>query len=347
MALTTRGKTVIGVVAAVAVAGLGILAFTGNAPGPLQDVVNRVIGRPTPCPLTGAATPDEEDAPSRPLLAVKVENTDAAYPLAGLNAADVIYEEPVEGGITRFVALYQCDGATRVGPIRSARTTDPKILSQYAEAPLLAYSGAARQVTEAVDDAGIVSLTETSARDAFERDETRSAPHNLYVSIGALFRAAKAADVSFSQPAEVLTFDGDVPDPSKRIRRATVTFSTATVAEWVWSGGRWVRHLDGEPMVLEDGEPIAADTIVVQEVVVTESNIRDASGAASPEVKLTGGGRAWILRDGRRIVGRWERSSLGDVTRFVTNDGEEIALAPGRTFFQLIPEESGSVSFGR
>jgi hypothetical protein len=347
VALTTRGKAVIGVVAAVVVGGLGIVAFTGNAPGPLQDIVNRVTGRPNPCPLTGEVRPGDQDSPARSVFAVKVENTDEAYPLAGLHEADVVYEEPVEGGITRFVVLYQCDGSPRVGPVRSARTTDVKILVQYADAPLLAYSGAAQQVTEAVDAAGIVSFTETSANDAFARDDARSAPHNLYVSVRALYRAARATDAPGGRPAEVLTFDEEVPTPSKRIGAATVTFSTATVADWVWSGGRWVRHLDGEPMVLEDGKSITADSVVVQEVVVTESNIKDASGAASPEVEVTGSGRAWVLRDGRRIAGRWERPSLEDVTSFVTKGGEEIALAPGRTFIQLIPTEGGSITFGR
>jgi hypothetical protein len=345
VALTNRGKSAILVVAAV-VGGVAVLAFTGNAPGPLQDVVDRVTG-PAPCPLTGELRGGEKDPPARPVFAVKVENTEAAYPLSGLAHADVIYEEIVEGGITRFVALYQCRDAARIGPVRSARTTDPKIVVQYSGTPLLAYSGAATQVTTAVDRAGIVSFTETSANQAFTRDDSRVAPHNLYVSTRALYRAARSQDVDMSAPEPVFSFEEDVPSPSKRAATATVTFSTATVVEWVWSDDRWVRHLAGAPMTLEDGAAIAADNVVVQEVVVGESEIVDASGARSPTVDLTGSGRAWVLRDGRRIVGRWERPTLEDVTVFVTKGGEEISLAPGTTFIQLVPEETGSVSFGR
>ena len=83
-------------------------------PGPLQRIVDTVVDRPEPCPLTGMVRAGE-DAPERPALAVKVENTRDAYPLAGLERADVIYEEPVEGGLTRFAALFQCRDAGRVG----------------------------------------------------------------------------------------------------------------------------------------------------------------------------------------------------------------------------------------
>ena len=152
MALTQRGKVVIGAAAAGVVALVGILAFTGNAPGPLQRIVDTVVDRPDPCPLTGRVRAGE-DPPERPVLTVKVENTRDAYPLAGLERADVIYEEPVEGGLTRFAALFQCRDAGRVGPVRSARTTDPKILLPLADEPLLAFSGAHPKVTAALEDA--------------------------------------------------------------------------------------------------------------------------------------------------------------------------------------------------
>jgi hypothetical protein len=338
----------IGVVAcAVAVVvGAGVLAFTGNAPSSLQRLVDTVTGRPTPCPLTGETLGADRDAPDRPAFAVKVENTRDAYPLSGLDRADVVYEELVEGGITRFVAIFQCRVATRVGPVRSARTTDPKILVQYADAPLLAYSGAAVPVTHAVDNAGIVSFTETSANDAFERDDARSAPHNLYVSIPKLYRAAKAAGADLSAPAAVFPFGDDAPRGKPRTA-VTVTFSTSTTAEWHWSDGAWVRYLDGAPMLLEDGRPIVATNLVIQEVGVRTSEIVDASGSHSPIVDLTGTGRAWILRDGRLVVGRWTRRSLGDVTVFETKQGEEIALARGSTFVELVPADQGEVAFER
>lgn len=347
MALTQRGKVAIGVGAAAVVAVLAVLAFTGNAPGPLQDIVNTMTGRPDPCPLTGELRASGKDAPSRPLLAVKVENTDAAYPLAGLERADVIYEEPVEGGITRFAALFQCRDAARVGPVRSARTTDPKILLPLSEEPLLAFSGSNPKVAAGLDEAGIVSLTETTANEAFVRDDTRSAPHNLFASTKALRRIAQRAEADPSIPQALFRYDEETPSPSRRRTSANVAFSTSNVVGWVWSDGAWVRQLDGEPMLGENGAAIAVDNVVIQEVVVTDSDIVDVAGFPSPEVKLLGRGRAWILRDGRLVIGRWRRASLGDVTIFETRSGEEIALAPGTTFVELMPKDDGGVTFER
>ena len=194
MALTQRGKVVTGVAVVVtaAAAVLAVLAFTGNAPPAIQAIVDKATGKPTPCPLTGELRAGGKGTLARPVLAVKVENTDEAYPLAGLERADVIYEEPVEGSITRFAALFQCRDAAKVGPVRSARTTDPRILVQYSDEPLLAYSGANPTVAAALEKAGVVSLTETSANEAFVRDESRSAPHNLFASTKKLYCVRQA-----------------------------------------------------------------------------------------------------------------------------------------------------------
>jgi hypothetical protein len=346
MALTQRGKIVIGVGAAAVVAALAVLAFSGNAPRPLQAIVDTVAGRPDPCPLTGTVRAGE-DPPARPALAVKVENTDDAYPLAGLERADVIYEEPVEGGLTRFAALFQCRDAGRVGPVRSARTTDPKILRQLTDQPLLAFSGAHPKVTTALEQAEVVELTETIANAAYERDDGRSSPHNLFASTKALYRAGEQAGVDRSLPQPLFRYDDDVPTPSRRRTSATVSFSGSHTAEWSWSGGRWVRQLDGAPMLAENGATIAVDNVVIQEVVVTMSDILDAAGNPSPEVELLGEGRAWILRDGRLVIGRWHRASLADVTVFETKAGEEIALAPGTTFVELMPKDGEGATFAR
>jgi hypothetical protein len=342
LALTRRGKVVTALVGACIflTASVGALALTGHAPAPLQQVVDTVTGHDEPpptCPLTGEAAP-KGGVPQRTALAVKVENTDDAYPLAGLEGADIVYEEIVEGGITRFIAIYHCGGAARVGPVRSARTTDPKILLQVAAHPMLGYSGAADKVAQGVDDAGIIGMTEASDPAAFTRDDTRIAPHNLFTGTSALYRAAGRPARREGPPAPLFTYDDQPQTPNKRVRSVDVSFSDASVASWTWRQGRWVRLLDGALMVLEGGETLATDNVVIQQVVVTDSGIIDAAGYPSPEVTMTGTGKAWILRGGRLIVGRWERSDEGDLTIFRTRAGEEIHLAPGTTFVELVPK---------
>ncbi|MGH2768138.1 MAG: DUF3048 domain-containing protein, partial [Actinomycetota bacterium] len=136
---------------------------------------------PVLCPLTG-----QERAPGfsidHPALAIKVDNHSAARPQAGLESADIVYEELAEGGITRFLAIFHCSEADRVGPVRSARLVDPDILLEYAPVPF-GYSGANPVVVEKVESTqGIVSLRHGRFGDAYERVRGRQAPHNLFTS---------------------------------------------------------------------------------------------------------------------------------------------------------------------
>jgi len=349
MALTSRGKKTVGGVAVAAIIGVGALALTGNAPAPIQKAVEAVTGieePPPTCPLTDAPTSGGEDAPRRSLLAVKVENTDDAYPLTGLDRADIVYEEIVEGGITRFVAIFHCRDANRVGPVRSARTTDPKILAPLQQQPLLGYSGGAPKVVKSLVTAGVVQLTEANTPDAFTRDGARVAPHNLFASTAALWRAGGKQVDDPATPRSAFTFGDGVPDRAKKVASIDITFSTLSSTGWVWERGRWTRQLGGAEMTLESGAPIRAENVVVQLVEVSQDTIVDASGSYSPVVEMTGGGKAWIFRDGRVIVGTWEREAEGDLTTFRTKDGEEVELSPGSTWVELVPTD-GSVAFAK
>ena len=351
MALTSRGKAVVagGAVVAVLGGGIGALALSGNTPD-VAKIVNAVVPGDDvqPCPLTGETLPGDAAPPDRPVLAVKVENTPDAQPLAGLEGADIVYEEVVEGGITRFVVLFHCDDANRVGPVRSIRSTDPGILAPFSEHPLLAFSGGSKGVRTIVEDAGMTTLDEDSVTKAFERDDDRVVPHNLFTETKALWAKALKRAEGEPAPAAAFIYSDEVPSPSKKARVATVVFSGLATAEWHWAKGRWVRYLEGSPMLLENGEPITTDNVVIQVVKTTESDFQDVSGYPSPEVDLTGSGKAWVLRDGKLIVGKWERSDEADFTTFLAKSGEEIALTPGTTYVELAPKGmfDAEISFG-
>src|SRR5207249_9034733 len=145
----------------VALGFVGILLLTGGS----AKIGGITIGKkssPTPppapptCPLTGLA-PKAGSVPSRPALAIKVENLPAARPQTGLDQADIVYEEPVEAGITRFIAVFQCQEAPRVEPVRSGRLTDPDILVQF-DHPLFGYAGGVPQVKRKVIQTGLVDV---------------------------------------------------------------------------------------------------------------------------------------------------------------------------------------------
>ena len=338
MARTQRGKVAIGVALATVVAVLSVLVFTGNAPRAVQQLVDTVTGRPEPCPLTGEVRPNGKDAPEHPMLAVKIENSPEARPQSGLEDAEVVFEEPVEGGLTRFIALYHCRESARLGPIRSARLTDLDAIGPFGRS-LFAYAGGAVPVKKAIERSGHVDLSYLIAIDAYERDDLRSAPHNLYSSTRALRRAARSADGG--NPAEVFVFSETFEGKSKPARRAHLPFSLASDVVWSWSRGAdgWLRSHGSEPHLSETGDRIRADTVLVMHVNVQAGEILDVAGNPSPEVTLTGEGRAWILRDGRVIRGRWERVDLSEPTRFVTRNGDEIPLRPGTTWIELLPTD--------
>lgn len=340
MALTRRGKVSIAVVTTLVVV-VGAIAATALFPDKVPAIVRTGLSQvglvdeapppPPTCPLTGEPTP-KGVVPDRPALAIKVENYPDARPQAGLQSADVIFEEPVEGGITRFIVVYHCDDASRVGPVRSARTADPDVLAQLG-VPILAYSGGAPNVVRVIEDANLLDLNETSGGAAFTRDPSRPAPHNLYVGTKALYRIASSTEPA---PEPLFTYAEEPAGKSRRVSSVHLPFS-ATYGDvwWAWDrrADAWVRSHGDVPHMAEEGEQVSADNVVVQVVDV----VVGPRGGITPHVDLVGSGKAYVFRDGRMIIGRWERESLRDITRFVAKDGSEIALRPGRTWVELLP----------
>lgn len=329
-------------VASIAAGAVAYFAlFPQQAPAFVRSAMATVgIADPTPpppppatCPLTGEEAPGGV-VPGRPALAIKVENLPDARPQAGLQSADIVYEEPVEGGITRFIAVFQCAEVDRVGPVRSARAADPEVLSQFG-VPVLAYSGAAPNVVRIVEDSDLVPLDETAGGDAFTRDPARASPHNLYVDTASLYRRAKAGRQA---PAPVFRYAEGIDGRSRKVSAVHLPFSS-TYADvwWSWSRKRgvWLRSHGPEPHMAEEGDQVSATNVVVQVIDVT----MPPDGGLTPRLELTGSGRAYVFRDGRLIVGRWERDSLHGLTRFVARDGNEIVLAPGRTWVELFPSD--------
>ncbi|MGH2673630.1 MAG: DUF3048 domain-containing protein [Actinomycetota bacterium] len=343
--LTGRGK-IVAAVTTVTLAGVvtfGYFAlFPGRAPAFVRSAMASVgIADPPPpsppppvCPLTGVEAP-RRGVPQRSALAIKVENAPEARPQAALNDADVVVEEPVEGGYTRFIAIFHCGESDRVGPVRSGRTTDPDYLRQYGEA-LFGYAGGVPAVKAMVPRAGLIDVNYIIEADSYTRDASRSSPHNLYTTTRALWKAARG---STDVPAPVFEYSEAPEGKARRISGVHLGFSAVSDVYWTWSRRHdgWLRSHGQVAHMLEDGSQVSAANIVIQVVQVTDSAILDAAGNPSPDVELTGSGKAYVLRDGRLIRGRWERDTLDDLTRFLTKDGTEIALAPGRTWVELLP----------
>jgi hypothetical protein len=136
-------------------------AITTTTVPPSTTVERTTTTQPKPvvCPLTDEPAPGGQ-VPQRPALAVKVDNLPGpARPQYGISEADVVYEEPVEGGITRFIVIYQCHDESRIEPVRSGRLIDPEIIEQFGAHPLMGYAGAIQPAVDAIDASPLIDVS--------------------------------------------------------------------------------------------------------------------------------------------------------------------------------------------
>jgi hypothetical protein len=328
------------VAAGVLVAAVGAFFLLASRDAGVPGL-GRVLGA-EPCPLTGVE-PNNDKLLERPALAVKIENAAVAYPLSGLEKADVVFEEAVEGGITRFMAIYHCRNTAKAGPVRSARLIDPAIMTPTTR--LLAFSGANRPVLEALRKARVITFQEGEAGAGMRRiaREGVTSEHTLYADTARL-RALGAKRFDDPPPEEVFDF-GDAAGGSKRARRVTINFSGATEVTYDYKDGRWRRSQNGARFVSSSGQRIEVDNVLVEvHDVVFSKTIVDVAGNPSIEIAdPTGTGRAVLFRDGRAYPGRWVRPSLEEAVGFETRAGDAMTLKPGTTWVELVPSGKGDV----
>lgn len=313
-------RNALGIVVALAIAAvLGIVVLGRSAP----DVAS------TPATGSGQAvsplTGEPGDA-GRAVLAVKVDNSPEGRPWTGVGDADVVYVEPVEGGLTRLLAVFASRLPPTVGPVRSFRESDLDLLAAYGR-PAFAFSGSAPELDEQVRSASVVPLSAERVTGPYRRAADRPVPHNLYADPAALVDAAPGVegprDVGFRFGD--LPADGPSPAPeaTERVGRTEVRIRAA--------GGRWDVAVGGAPV---EAHPA---TVVVQRVPVRISAIRDAAGSPSPTAVTVGSGPVDVYRDGRRLSGTWSRSASDGPTAFTASDGAPLPFAAGPVWVLLVP----------
>ena len=286
--------------------------------------------------LTGVAT---RAAAQRPALAVKIDNVDRARPPHDIEHADLVYEEMVEGRLTRLIAVFHSRIPDVVGPVRSVRTTDIHILDQL-KTPLLAASGANAGVLAAIAAAEVVNVNALEAGSAYHRDPRRRAPHNLFARTTSLYAAASGRG---GRPTALFEYrpTGRGPDGGVVASGVTIRFGLADI-DYTWSPDRrrWLRSQNGTAHVAASGSRLAPANVVMLEVPYGVSSV----DAESPEAHTVGSGPAYVFTAGRRVNGTWRRSSSHEPIELVDADGDPIALTPGQTFVELAPP--GSIDLG-
>jgi len=296
---------------------------------------------PPICPLTGEDPPKGVDT-ARPAVALKIENSPDSRPQTGLDQADIVYEEIVEGGITRFMAIYHCHDAAKGGPVRSARFDDPKIAKPFTR--ILSFSGANDIVIGELRKQKMIALDEKNASGALFRVPPGSTDvHSVFANTVKLRKLGKKKSKAKSPGDSFFEF-GDIPDGAGKVKSVTLNFNPNNEIVWRWKGKRWVRFEAGVPFTSSGGGQIGTPNLLVQEVEVNNSKtISDVAGNPSPDIDLDGKGRAFLFRDGRLVRGTWKANKDG-VPSFKSNRGKPFTFEVGSTWIELVPSKKGAVT---
>ena len=292
-------------------------------------------------PLTGIVSYSPQDWQKRRALGIKVGNSSNERPQSGLDRADVVYEEIVEGGVTRFLAVFLTNEAPKVGPVRSVRNADADIMAPLKG--LFGYSGGVPPVISKLRGTdGVTDVGANVVGGAYRRDSGRPMPYNLYTSTDRLWSGR-----SGSPPPAMFEFLSSNDDPATggEANANEVKFAFANNSDEVRylfdkKAGRYERfvgedehRIDGEG----EGAQLGFSNVLIQKVGVSAGLTVDTRGQSSSEIALIGSGQAALARGGKILSGRWERPNVGSPTRFIGADGVALKLAPGTTIVELLP----------
>jgi hypothetical protein len=330
--LIRRPNAALGVVVALATllaaCGGGSGATTKRKPTTTTAAPTTTTVAPPTAPLTGLPDPGAASA-GRPVLSVKVENTPDARPQVGIDQADVVYEEVVEGGITRFVAMFNSTVPGVIGPVRSVRAEDPDIV--WPVGGIFAYSGGAQVNVDAINAAPVHAVDEDAAGPAMVRNQkdqpARQAPHNLYGLGQPLFDLGGTP----KPPPPLFTYiaNGAPPVTGQGVLNFHVGFEQGYDPTWTWNSGTgtWDRAIDGTPQTVTGNGHIAPTNVVVQYTNYTGEG----------EAQTVGEGAVWVFTDGTLREGRWVRPDKTQPAKYVDASGNPILLRPGRTWVEVLP----------
>jgi hypothetical protein len=353
-----RKKTLarISVVAVIAVVAAGLVWWATDRSSLLPSPPTTTVVPIAYCPLTGTPAPNNE-IPQRPALAIKVDNYSLgpapaeARPQSGLDHADIIFEEQVEGSITRYAAVFQCHNAPGlVGPVRSARWTDIQMLSQLGH-PILVHVGGIAPVLRRIDASALINvdLGDYSQLDTYPPG--RYAPYDTYTTTKQIWDFESK---DHTPPRPIFTFSKTVP-PGVKVRQIHLDWSYTSNIYWRWNPptGTWQRYYNVatsgppviQPDVLADGVQNQAQNVIVQLVTIDYGPwLENSEGGLEARSLIIGhSGQAYIFRNGEVIACHWSDPTTPGPVVYKNSQGVVVPLQPGRTWVEIYPQ-SGSLS---
>ncbi|MEK7615485.1 MAG: DUF3048 domain-containing protein [Patescibacteria group bacterium] len=289
-------------------------------------------------PLTGLPVDKKMDLPQ--VYGVMVDNHQDAWPQSGIDKAFLVYEAPVEGGITRLLAFFSDDQTVeKIGPVRSAR---PYFLDWNNELDALyAHVGGSNAALAQIASGGTLDLNQYWNGSVFWRATNQPAPHNVYISTDKMHTAFEEQKKARSLAAplyETWTFKATQPNNEPDTKKIILSFDSASYnVQWDFDEqtDRYTRSHNGSAHITQDGSKIFADNIAV---IVTEVEVLDAVGRR--QVRTTGEGTVFVFQDGKKIEAVWKKPSETQRVRFFDLQGNEIAFNPGVTWIEVLSDLS-------
>ena len=274
------------------------------------------------------------------ILVVKIDDTNMAHPQIGLEDADVVYIEQVEGGLTRLAAVFASKIPVRVGPVRSARISDIDILSQYGRVAF-AYSGAQRKLLPVIAAANLEDLgAQHESSKIFTTDPNRVAPYAMVLRADLLMQKIVDENLQVDSAKSVGFVFGDNPKGGIPTQKVVINWPAATYsAEWSEKESRWLLSHNGKLNVADSGVVLGATTLVIQMVKISPSEYGDKFGGVTPLSETIGTGKAYVLRNGELFTTTWNRAFADSVTTFTLPDGSSMNFAPGHLWVALTDRE--------
>ena len=301
---------------------------------------------PTPvfvtAPLTGMQFAEgslEATNLSRPSVACKIDNSEAARPQLGLNRTDVVFDEMVEGGLTRLVAIWHSDQPAAVAPVRSIRPMDPDIISPFGG--IVCYSGGQWAFMQMMLNTNVFNASETSEKDkgTFSRSADREAPHNVVVDVAKL----ATAHPEISAPAVQFGFANALAGSTAALQGTPVSdikvYFPLALAQWAPNAdeSRFLRTQDGKIHTdAADGSQLSAANVVIMTMQIDRSYLDRRYGNV-PKTVMIGTGQAQVCSAGKCVNATWSKASQTAPITLTDAAGNPVLLAPGNTWFELMP----------
>ena len=282
----------------------------------------------------------------RRVLAFKIDNNINARPQSGLQEADAVFELLVEGGMTRFLAFFHDKSSTYLGPVRSARPTDPTVIRPYGGT--LVVSGATGGLIPTIRESGVPVLEETGAPAMF-RISNRNAPHNLYADTELVRDVITDKGYYFLQPGPepLYSFGNDQTKWDEGAARITIKYSEFTTVIWKLGESSYERFIiDGyapnkeavaHNFITQDGN--YTDILKTQTVVVIQGPLYNDENTTLPSILTVGVGPVTVFSDGKVIEGTWRRNDIKEPFTFTDSEQNPIHVPPSTQWVHIVPTD--------